>query len=115
MKENKKDDYLYQEGLKNYVKESLAIVECFTSLPLSKQMVFCRDILAIHGPTLWLSYMSILNNAGNHGTISRLKAKASYKKMERAYLEQYGEDGDNGDWEIPWDNKVDLELVEYFE
>ena len=74
-------------------------------------MVFCRDILAIHGPTLWLSYMSILNNAGNHGTISRLKAKASYKKMEKAYLEQYGE----GDVHVPWDNKVDLELVEYFE
>lgn len=112
MKENKKDDYLYQEGFKNYVKESLAIVECFVDMPNSKQMVCCRDILANHGPTLWLGYMTILNNAGNHGTISRLKAKWLHKKMEKAYLEQYGEEGD---WEIPWDNNKDLKLIEYFE
>ena len=106
-----KDDYLYQEGFKNWVKESLAIVECFVDLPRSKQMVCCRDILAMHGPKLWLGYMTILNNAGNHGTISRLKAQRIYKKMESAYLEQYGEDGD---WEVPWDNNIDLELVKYF-
>jgi hypothetical protein len=106
-----KDDYLYQEGFKNYVKESLAIVECFTTLPLSKQMVCCRDILANHGPKLWLGYMTILNNAGNSGTISKIKARFLHKKMEKAYLEQYGD----GDVCIPWDNKVDLELVEYFE
>ena len=114
MKENKEDGYIYQEELKNYVVETLALVECLTQIPQPKIIPLLRDTLYHDGPKLWLSYMQILNEGANYGKISRLKAKMLHKKMERTYFEQYQEDGVEGDYVIEWVDTKEQVFERYF-